>query len=230
MTLVRMKTMIKNRIHATLAKYAIRIEEVSDIFGSAGEELLKKRIKELPPQTHLSGAKQLELLATVEKQIKETEIQIKKIVKETPAIKLLMTIPGVGMILAIVIAWEVGDVDRFSGPDKLASYAGTVPRVKASGGKIFYGPVRADVNRYLKWAFIEAANTVVIHHKRWAGRHVSLLYSRLREKRGHAKAAVAVARHLAEATFWILKKKEPYRERNVKKPVSSTREQARTFA
>ncbi|HYA85644.1 MAG TPA: transposase [Nitrospirota bacterium] len=135
-----------------------------------------------------------------------------------------MTLPGVGMILVIVIAMEVGDVARFSGPDRLASYAGTVPQVKASGGKVFLGRVRTDVNRYLKWAYIEAANTIVLHHKRWNGRHVVGLYIRLREKRGHAKAVVAVARHLAEATYWILKKGEPYKERNLQRPVSSTRE------
>jgi transposase len=119
---------------------------------------------------------------------------------------------------------EVGNVMRFSGPDRLASYAGTVPRVKASGGKIFLGRVRPDVNRYLKWAYVEAANTIVLFHKRWTGRHTVGLYMRLREKRGHAKAVVAVARHLAEATYWILKKGEPYKVKSTEKPVLSTRE------
>jgi hypothetical protein len=85
------------------------------------------------------------------------------------------------------------------------------------------GRVRPDVNRYLKWAYIEAANTIVLFHKRWTGRHVVALYVRLREKRGYAKAIVAVARHLADATYWVLKKGEPYRERQLKRPVSSTR-------
>jgi transposase len=224
MTLVRMRTMIKNRIQATLSKYAITIEEVSSVFGVAGRKLLEERIRELPPQTRHSVEKQLELLDEVEHQIKESEGQIKAVVCQTPAMQLLMTIPGVGMILSIVIAMEVGEVSRFPGPDKLASYAGTVPRIKASGGRIFHGPVRPDVNRYLKWAYVEAANTIVLFHRRWVGRHVVDLYLRLREKRGHSKAVVAVARHLAEATFWILKKGEPYREKRIKRPVSSTRE------
>jgi len=230
MTLVRIRTMIKNRIHATLSKYAIKIDEVSSVFGVAGRKLMNERIRELPPQTQHSVEKQLELLDDVEDQIKESEQQIKAVVRETPAMQLLMTLPGVGMILAVVIAMEVGDVTRFSGPDRLASYAGTVPRVKASGGKIFLGRVRPDVNRYLKWAYVEAANTIVLFHKRWSGRHTVSLYMRLREKRGHPKAVVAVARHLAEATYWVMKKGEPYKERNLKRPVSSTREQARQFA
>jgi len=86
------------------------------------------------------------------------------------------------------------------------------------------------VNRYLKWAFIEAANTIALFHKPWTDRRAAFLYLRLREKKGHAKAVVAVARHLAEATYWILKKGELYREKNIKRPASSGRKKARHFA
>jgi len=166
MMLVRIRTMLKNRIHATLSKYAIEIDEVCDVFGVSGRRLLAERIRELPPQNRHSVEKQLELLDDVEEQIKESERQVKAVVRETPAIQFLMTLPDVGMILAIVIAMEVGDVARFPGPDRLASYAGTVPRVKASGRRIFLGRVRPDVNRYLKWAYIEVADTVVLFLKR----------------------------------------------------------------
>ncbi|HYA85645.1 MAG TPA: transposase [Nitrospirota bacterium] len=80
MTLVRIRTMFKNRIHATLPKYAIEIYEVCDVFGVSGRKLLKERIRELPPQTHHSAEKQLELLDDVEDQIKESELQIKAVV------------------------------------------------------------------------------------------------------------------------------------------------------
>ena len=94
---------------------------------------------------------------------------------------LLKTLPGIGPILAVVIAMEIGDVNRFPGPDRLASYAGTVPRIASSGGKTFYGKVWPDVNRYLKWAFVEAANVAVVHQKNWANRHVVRLYKRIRQ-------------------------------------------------
>jgi transposase len=123
MTLVRMRTMIKNRIHATLSKYAIEIDEVSSAFGIAGRELLEERIRELPPQIRHSVEKQLELLDNVEDQIKERERQIRDVVQKSPGMQLLMTLPGVGMIPAVVIAMEVGGVNRFSGSDRLASYA-----------------------------------------------------------------------------------------------------------
>ena len=222
MAFVRVRTMLKNRIHATLAKYAVEIKEVSDIFGVGGRALMKSRLSELPPQTRRSVEAQLELLDQVEEQIRVCEKQIEDVVKRIPEMKLLKTIPGVGSVLAVVIAMEVGEIERFPRAESLASYAGTVPRIKESGGRIRFGKVRPDVNRYLKWALIEAANIVVLNQARWPGRHVVQLYRRIRQRRGHAKAVVAVARHLAEATYWILKKNEPYREPKRNNPVSST--------
>jgi transposase len=130
--------------------------------------------------------------------------------------------PGVGFILAVVILLEAGEVSRFPDASRLASYSGTTPRVHASGGKVRYGQVRSDVNRYLKWAFVEAANVVGLNHRRFPSRHVSRLYLRVRQRKGHQKAVGAVARHLAEATYWILKKEEPYREPQ-RHAVSSTK-------
>jgi transposase len=222
MSLVGVRTMLKNRIHAVLAKYAIEIEEVSDIFGVKGREELEKRLPELPSYTSESVREQLQLLDEVEAHIKRCEQQIREVVKATPEMGLLTTIPGVGAILAVVITLEVGDVSRFPGPEHLASYAGTVPRIRSSGGKTSFGKVRPDVNRYLKWALVEAANVVVLNRKRWPNAHVVRLYEKIRERRGHAKAVVAVARHLAEAVYWMLKKGEAYRE--PKRPTSSSQE------
>jgi transposase len=223
MALVHVRTMLKNRIHATLAKYALQIPEVSNVFGVTGQVLLRNRLKELPPYTRRSGETQLELLDQVETHIQVCEKQIKEVVAATPAMKLLMTLPGVGPILAVVIAMEIGDVERFPSSHHLASYAGTVPRIKSSGGRTFLGKIRPDVNRYLRWALIEAANVVAIHQSRWPGRHVAHLYRRIMKRKGHAKAVVAVARHLAEAAYAVLRRSEPYKEPQANKPISSTR-------
>lgn len=177
MALVQMRTMIKNRVQAILSKYALHMDEISDVFGLKARHILENRAQELPPYTRECLFKELELLGEIEQRVQLIEAVIKSIMIETEEIKLLQTIPGVGFILAVVIATEIGDIKRFSGPEKLASYAGTVPRVKASGGKVFYGPIRPDVNRYLKWAFVEAANTVVIFHKKWPNKHAARLTS-----------------------------------------------------
>jgi transposase len=214
--------MLKNRIHATLAKYAVRIEGVTDLFGVRGRQQLSGRLEELPSEARRSVQEQLGLLGQVEERIAQTEKRIQQIIKQIPAMQLLDTLPGVGSILSVVIALEMGEVARFPSSAHLASYAGLVPRIHESGGRSFYGKVRVDVNRYLKWAFLEAANAVVAHQDRLGQRHVVQLYRRVRERRGSAKAVVAVGRHLAEAAYWMLKKGEPYREPMKRQPVSST--------
>ena len=140
------------------------------------------------------------------------EQRIEATFKPTPAIQRLLTLPGVGLTLAVVIALEVGDVARFPTAEKLAAYAGATPRVHASGGKTRFGPARPDVNRYLKWAFVEAANAICLNRGRAPRRHVTRLYERVARRKGHQKAIGALARHLAEATYWVLTKQESYRE------------------
>lgn len=153
----------------------------------------------------------------MERQIEGIEERMKEVFEATEEVKLLMSMPGVGFILAVVISQEVGEVRRFRGAESLAGYSGVVPRVHASGGKVRYGRLRSDSNRYLKWAFSEAGNSVAVNRGSWPGRHVSKLYKRIRERRGHSVAVGAVARHLAEAAYWILLKKEPYMERGIRK-------------
>jgi transposase len=212
MVFVRQRTQLKNRIHATLAKYALHDLEVSDLFGVRGRALLRERLELLPPHTAYASQQLLGQVEELGRQVRAFEQRIQATFKPTPAVQRLLTLPGVGLTLAVVIALEVGEVARFASAEKLAAYAGTTPRVHASGGKTRFGPARADVNRYLKWAFVEAANAICLHRGRAAHRHVNRLYERVARRKGHAKAIGAVARHLAEATYWMLSKQEAYRE------------------
>jgi transposase len=216
MTLARMRTQLKNRVHAVLSKYGLEIREVSDIFGVRGRELLRERAALLPRETRFALDELLSELDHVTQRVDRLEKRMAEVFAETPDLRRLRTLPGVGPILGTVIWLEIGEVNRFATPEHLTSYAGTAPRVHSSGGKTRYGSLRPDVNRYLKWAFIEAANGVALHAGRSNQRHVVGLYERLRRNKGHAKAIGAVARHLAEAAFWILSKEENYRDPNLK--------------
>ena len=217
MVLVQQRTRLKNRIHATLDKYAIQIPDVTDLFGKRGRQELRVRLNELPPHTSFVASRLLEHVDRLDQEIKALEQRMGELFEADDATRLLMTIPGVGFILATVIRTEIGDVTRFARSEQLAAYAGTVPRVHESGGHRHYGPVRSDVNQYLKWAFVEAANVTCRHRHAHPQRHITRLYTRVARRRGHQTAIGAVARHLAEATYWMLTKGEPYRE-----PGSST--------
>lgn len=212
MAMVEARTSLKNRYHATLAKYGLRVEEASDIFSRGARDDLRKATEELPEHTRYSAERVLEEIDRLGEEVKRFEERLAEEFKGNREVELLRTLPGVGPILSVVIWLEVGEVGRFPRAENLASYSGTTPRVSSSGGKTRYGHVRNDVNRYLKWAFAEAANAVSRNRRNWAGRHVVGLYERVRGRKGHQKAIGAVSRHLAEATYWVLTKKEAYRE------------------
>lgn len=171
----------------------------------------------LPPHTQQALQRVLDQLDHVGENLKAIEAEMIEAFAPCPQTTWLKTLPGVGDILAVVIWTEIGTIERFSRAEQLASYCGLVPREHSSGGKIRFGAVRRDVNVYLKWAFVEAANSSILNRERCGYGHISRLYQRIKPRRGHGKAKVAVARHLSEASFWMLKKGEPYRE-----PVSST--------
>jgi len=226
MVFARQRTQLKNRLHAALAKYGVAGPEASDIFAPGARPALLQAIGQLPEHTRFAAGLELEQLDSLQRQIGRFEARMKAVCVPTREAQLLDSLPGVAFILSVVMSLEIGDVARFASAEKLAGYAGPTPRVKASGGKVVFGRLRPDVNHYLKWAFLEAANVICRGRSSWPERHVVRLYERVRQRRGHPKAIGAVARHLAEAAYWILKKGEPYRERG-SQPVSSTKAQAR---
>jgi transposase len=212
LVLVAQRTRLKNRLSATLAKWGTPASQYSDPYGKRGRAELENHLQRLPEQTRWVSEQLLAQLDFVGVQVKQLEQRLEELVEITPEMQWLLTLPGVGVILGATIALEIGQVERFPSAMHLASYAGTTPRVHASGGKVRYGSLRADVNRYLKWAFAEAANAVAVNHIRCPERHVSQLYRRLRSRKGHPKAIGAVARHLAEAAFHVLRGKQMYRD------------------
>lgn len=211
LVLTQQRTRRKNRITATLAKYGWSVE-ASDPYGKSGRAELACCLAQLPPHTRWVSEHLLAQLDFVQTQVGLVEERLRRLVKLSPQMQWLQTLPGVGVILAATIALEIGEIGRFASAERRASYAGTTPRVHASGGRVRYGKTRPDVNRYLKWAFAEAGNAVAVNHKRQPQRHVSQLYWRLRSHQGHARAVGAVARHLAEAAFHVLVRQQAYRD------------------
>jgi transposase len=214
MTLCRMRTSLKNRIHSILAKYALSPEDGSQLFSQKGRAWLDCSLSRLPAETRRCLSQHLELLDSFSLQISALEERIRSAIALTPRMQLLKSLPGVGDILAIVIDREIGTISRFPSAPQFSSYCGTTPRVSSSGGKTHYGKMRTESNQYLKWAFIEAANAVSAHHAQrgWVNKYVSKLYLRIRGRKGSSIAIGAVARHLAESAFWVLSKNVVYRE------------------
>ncbi len=204
--LVRMRTRLKNRIHALIDRQHIPLPPVSDIFGRQGTEYLKK-IK-LPAVDGVILKENLALLDHFNDLVKEAEHEIQHLIGKDPRVKLLKSVPGLGPTLAAVVALEIDDIRRFTEAPKLASYIGLVPSTHASGGKIFHGPLMHMSNKWLRWAFVEAA-WVAMRSSPYCR---SFYESRKRNKGSHT-AIIALARRLSEIVWHILNENREYQER-----------------
>jgi transposase len=223
MCLSDMRSGVKNRVHAVLQRYNVDIA-VSDLFGNRGRSELLRRQEELPPHSRQSVVEQLRLVDSLETQITDCERFLEEILRPSVERDLLDTLPCVGKVLSALLALEIGNVSRFAGAERLASYAGLVPVARESADWKQQGRCPRACNQYLKWAYIEAANLIGAHRQQWQERHVVQLYDRVKQRtQKHGKAAMAVARHLAEASYWMLSKQEVYQEpRRKRQALSST--------
>jgi transposase len=125
-----------------------------------------------------------------------------------PSIALLLTVPGIGPVLAYTIASEVGDIRRFSSPKKLTGYTGLCPLVRQSGNRDVRGPLAKNGPKYLRWALIEAATHAArdaLYRERY-----ERTKQRLGRQRGAKVARIDIARKLAESIWHILTKNEPF--------------------
>jgi transposase len=203
--LVRHRTALKNRIHATLLAFGHPCP-VSDLFGVGGRKLLARL--ELPEPWATDTAAALQLIDQLDRDIGECERALRRMGADHRYVSLLMTTPGVGWVLGYTIAAEIGDITRFASPTKLAGYTGLCPRVYQSGGKDHRGPLARNGPKYLRWALIEAA-VHAARHPVYAQRY-QRTKTRLGRQRGAKVARVDLARRLSEAIWHKLSTNKPF--------------------
>lgn len=142
----------------------------------------------------------LELLDLMDRQTKEIEAMLKKKYAQVRPVQLLMTIPGVGFLSAITLYAEICDIKRFSNSEKLAHYAGLVPRVCQSGEKAFMGrETRGDA--WLKWILIEAAWA----HVRFCPEgHLAEVFRDACRRKGNSRDAIKVVARKLVNVVWAV--------------------------
>lgn len=154
--LARVRTMIRNRIHALLDRHpAVERPQFKDPFCKKGVAWMRRAAIAQPDRGLLD--EELALLELVDAQIRTLEQAIDRHNGQDPFARRLQTLPGVGPILAAVMALEIDRIERFRTSARFCSYAGLVPTTYSSGGKTAHGRMLRQCNRWLKWAFIEAA-------------------------------------------------------------------------
>ena len=203
--LVRHRTTLKNRIHATLITFGHPCP-VSDLFGYAGRQLLDRL--QIPDPWRRNVDASLELIDDLELQIARLTVELKRQGADHRYIPLLVTAPGFGWINAFTVASEIGEIERFASPAKLCGYTGLCPRVIQSGSTDRRGPISKHGPRYLRWALFEAAMNAC-KHPLYAERY-HRTKQRLGRQRGPKVAQIELSRKLTEAIWHMLTRNQPF--------------------
>jgi len=206
--LVKHKSALKNRIHSTLISFG-RPCPVTDLFGVAGRKLLAEI--EVPEPWRGNIAASLALIDDLEAQITEANRRLRDGHADHPYVPLLLTVPGVGWVLAFTIAAEIGEIERFPSPEKLTGYTGLCPRVVQSGESDRRGPLSKHGPTYLRWALIEATMHA-LKHPTYSKRY-QRNKRRLGKQRGAKVAQIDIARRLAHAIWHMLTRNEEFAPR-----------------
>ncbi len=142
----------------------------------------------------------LEILRCLDGQIAVLERKALEQAKVKPEFKQVTTIDGIGEILGMTIMYEAGDMERFEEVGQFASYARCVGSSRWSNGKKKGENNRKNGNKYLAWAFVEAAHHAVQYNER-----VKKFYQRKKARTNSVVAWKAVAHKLARACYHVVK-------------------------
>jgi len=166
-------------------------------------------LQQLLKQEHivLSAQANLDTIVFLKQQIKRLEKTIQKKVKLNKAFQQLMTVPGIGLILAMTIMLEVGDIARFAQVGNFASYSRCVSSQRLSDGKSKGHGNRKNGNRYLSWAFTEAA-----HLSRRYNEHFRSYYNRKVAQANTSLATKALSNKLARICYYIMRDQVCFQE------------------
>ncbi|NBJ13852.1 IS110 family transposase [Microvirga sp. SYSU G3D207] len=201
---VRHRTRIKNEVHSILHAHLIPRCPHADLFSRVGRAWLQRQ--PLPSDEILAIERHVRELDRLGEDLEVLDREIAQDALGDPAVKRLMTITGVNLTVAVGLIAAIGDIHRFSSPQKLVSYVGLNPRVRQSGlGLAQHGRISKAGRSHARAMLVEAA---------WAAAKspgpLHAFFVRIRARRGHQVAAVAVARKLVTLCWHLLTKEADY--------------------
>jgi transposase len=177
------------------------------INGRAVKQLTEEQVHKMGQCTDvtLAMSANLAVIQTLTEQIEKLEARLRKEVAPREEFQVLTTTPGIGEILATTIMLETGTVERFAAVGNFASYARCVDSKRVSNGKKKGEGNVKNGNRYLAWAFIEAAQFA----RRYCP-EAKRFYERKSAHTNRIVATKALAHKLARACYHMLKERKPF--------------------
>jgi transposase len=210
--LLRQQTATKNTIHGVLLRQLLACPAGWTPFAQKTRRWMRALALPAAEQFMLDNA--LDLLEQIEARVARVDAQLLQQARISESAKLLMTIPGIDVTVAIGLLAAIDDVRRFPTPQKLAAYFGLVPRVRQSAGHCYHGGITKAGTSSGRHLAIEAAQVLAR-----SSSPLAATYYRVRHKRGHNVAVTALARKLIHVVWHLLTRREPYRYA----PISRTR-------
>jgi transposase len=199
--LVCLRTMLGNQLHAlALSQGLCRKKKLFTKKGRAELQSLHLALWASRRREEL-----LKLLDQVDAPIAELDRAVLEEANRRADAVLLMTHPGVGPVTSLAFVLTIGPVTRFRRSRKLVSYLGLNPTEESSGGRRRLGAISKQGNTMVRWLLIEAVYPAVRFDPA-----LRQDYLRLKFRRGHAVAKVAIARKLAVRMYWMLRSGADY--------------------
>ncbi|MFD4977621.1 IS110 family transposase [Streptomyces sp. NPDC058424] len=193
--LVRLRTLLRNRIHAVLAEHGL--ERAGACFTAAGRAWLEGL--DLPDASRTVVDQLLALLDALKEPIDALDVLLAAQARGDPRVTALTELPGVGILTALVIVTEVGDISRFPSARKLAAWAGLTPTVRSSDLTVRHGHISKQGSAWLRWILCEAAQIAK------KSPEFAATYQAIAHRRGKKIATTAIARKLITRAYHVLR-------------------------
>jgi len=243
-SLVKIRSQMKNQVHQGLESCSIKLSSVlSDSFGKSGRYILDGLIKGnnideviagIPSKRGRNNGDQiraaiktgldqiqvflirshLDTIDCLTQKLDEIDLEIKqRISGRKEDLKIAMSVPGIGFTAATTILAEIGNYRDFSSPDKLAAWCGIVPSVYQSADKLINGSITKQGSKHIRWILVQVAQAAT----KKKGSKLRKFFLRVKARKGHNVAVVALARKILCILYHLLMNQEMYQEGGVEK-------------
>ena len=247
-SLVKIRSQMKNQVHQGLESCSIKLSSVlSDSFGKSGRYILdglikgknieeviagipSKRVRNNGDQIRAAiktGLDQIQVfliqshLDTIDcltQKLDEIDLEIKhRVSGRKEDLKIAMSVPGIGFTAATTILAEIGNYRDFSSPNKLAAWCGLVPSVYQSADKVLTGNITKQGSKHIRWILVQVAQAAA----KKKGSKLRKFFLRVKARKGHNVAIVALARKILCILYHLLMNQEIYQEDGVEKSRAS---------
>jgi transposase len=202
-----------NTVRGVLREFGLPIPVGSRQVVTAVRVALGDADSGLPDAIRPALAEACDEIRDLEGRIASVEHQLEALARETPVVPVLRSVPGIGLLTATALVAVVGDAARFPSGRHFASFVGLTPRESSTGLRRRLGTISKRGDVYLRMLLVHGARSVLCHAKKIDTHDRLRTWALDREqRRGHNKAAVALANKLARIAWAVWTKGVPYQD------------------